>query len=219
VAAILEKDLASKLIEWLTEQKWTIYQEVELKPGIADIIAVMGNKVWIIEVKTSLCLRVLAQAERWKSYATWRSIAIPSRRHNYEDLTLTKKICTYLGIGILNIPKSFGDPSILIDAQLNRSAKAKDVLKQLKPEHQTYAKAGSPTGRRWTGFKATSRDVTSYIAANPGCTLKDIIDNVATHYHSKSTAKSCIVEYIRKGIIPGIRTEKKGTSLHFYTTT
>jgi hypothetical protein len=216
---MLEKEFALKVVEWLQDQKWTVYQEVGFDKcidGVADIVAVMSNRVWIIEVKANLCLRVLSQAERWRSYANWRSIAIPSRRNNHEDLRLTKTICSYLGIGIITVPQHSGSPSVLVESALNRRSKSKELIKQLKPEHQTYSEAGSAGNRRWTSFKSTSRDVVNYIGKHPGCTLKDLVEAVPTHYNSKSTAKACIVEYIQKKVIPGVKIEREGKQFKLY---
>jgi hypothetical protein len=175
----------------------------------------MKDRVWVIEVKTGLCLRVLAQAERWKPYANWRYIAIPSRRIHHEDMQLAKKVCEYLGIGIISVPKHSGKPLSIVKSTLSRKARSKEIVSRLHPEHKTYAMAGSPTGKRWTGFKATSKNVIDYITTHPNCTVAEIVENIDTHYKKKDTAKSCILEYIQKDIIPGVQVDRSGRALKF----
>ena len=63
-----ETVLAEKVIAWLEDYGWDVYQEVQIFPAgeVCDIVAVQNRIVWAIETKTTFCLAVIAQAEKWK---------------------------------------------------------------------------------------------------------------------------------------------------------
>lgn len=68
-----ETDLAEKVVEWLQAQQWEVFQEVQLDSfgRIADIVAVSGPLLWVIECKTSQSFAVFEQAFQWKMYANY----------------------------------------------------------------------------------------------------------------------------------------------------
>jgi Holliday junction resolvase len=70
------------VIDWFTERGWDVYQEVQIQSGypVADIVAVMGLRVWVVECKTTLTLDLMAQAFHWQRYAHWVSVAVPETK-------------------------------------------------------------------------------------------------------------------------------------------
>lgn len=216
-----ETDVARPVVAWLQAQHWEVYQEVQLRAGIADIVAVMDRRVWIFEAKTSLSLAVLAQADRWRPYAHWSSVVVPVRIRGYDCRQFAQNVCRDRGIGIIEVypRQEWHDPFELVAASLNRKALATGILKSLREQHKTYAEAGSANGRHWTPFKQTCRDVLVYVYDHPGCILKELIDKVSTHYASKSGARASLSHWAQAGKIPGIRTEHDGRFLRFYTET
>lgn len=46
-----EADVARPVVDYLNSFGWTVYQEVETISGIADIVAVLDKRLWIVEVK------------------------------------------------------------------------------------------------------------------------------------------------------------------------
>ena len=54
MAATSEQDLAAIVVGWLTERGWDVYQEVAIMGKVADIVAVRGPCVWIVECKVRL---------------------------------------------------------------------------------------------------------------------------------------------------------------------
>jgi hypothetical protein len=48
--------------------------------------------------------------------------------------------------------------------------------------------------------------------------MKELIDNVAMHYGSTSTARSCIKMWAEAGKIPGVTVKKEAGKLCFCTT-
>ena len=63
-----ELELAKSVVEWLQDQHWEVYQEVQRYSTTADIVAVQGPLVWVVECKTSLSIGVMLQASRWMAH-------------------------------------------------------------------------------------------------------------------------------------------------------
>ena len=99
----------------------------------------------------------------------------------------------------------------------------KRLVDVLCPEHQTFAEAGSPTGARWTPFKATARDLLALVTAEPGITPKAALARIKHHWRGKN-AHAQAVGRIRGGLIEGIRieldtTRPRGEQTRLYPTT
>src|SRR6476646_10663174 len=97
-----EAELASGVVQWLTQNGWDVYQEVQFRGSVADIVAVFGKLVWIIECKQAFTLDVLCQAGEWLPYAHYVSVAVPysnGRRHG----TTMNRIMAMLNIGCLEV--------------------------------------------------------------------------------------------------------------------
>ncbi len=211
---ITEQELASIVVVYLQDHQWTVYQEVTARGYIADIVAVQGRRVWVIECKTSLSIALLDQTTRWLPYAHWSSAAVPHGSFPGEH-GFVARACQSVGIGVIGVPIKAGYFEEL-PAQLQRKAKVDTILKRLKPEHQTYAMAGNFNGRRWTPFMATCREISRYVERHPGCNLKQLIDGVSTHYASKLSARQCISHWAQAGKVAGVRCERDGKQLRFY---
>lgn len=209
-----EIELAEPIIAWLRDHKWEVYQEVDLGNGVADIVALMGRRVWIIEVKQSFSLAVIAQAARWSYCAHWCSIAVPSSKQ-YLIRHFAERICRDYGIGVLYPRKNHVEERV--PAALHRKADTQHVIKHLKEEQKTFAKAGNSNGQRWTPFKATCREIERFVSEHPGCNLKQLISGIETHYSSPASARGCISHWLANGVIKGIRIESNGKSVALYT--
>lgn len=189
-----ETYLAKKVIDYLEEQHWDIYQEVQFKElqGVADICAVRDGKVWIIECKTSLTFTVLEQACAWRCH--YRSIAVPEGMSLRGRRTAYDIAKHYFKIGVL-VVDNHNDVIERVPAPLMREfhQSSKKMISRLKPEHKFYSEAGSNSGRKWTLFQETMSHVKNFIASHPGCTLKEIIDDSGNgHYANRTSAASGI---------------------------
>jgi hypothetical protein len=210
-----ESDLAANVVTWVREQQWEVYQEVDLKQGsVADIVAVMGRRIWIIECKRSFSFSVMSQAFRWRRHANWCSIAIPAPKQRYDEREFRNQICRDYGIGIIHDGKY--DVTEAIPAVLNRKINPDVILKQLVEEHKTYAVAGNSSGKRWTPFQNTCRSILNYVSNHPGCNLESLISSIETHYSSPAGARACISHWVMTGSIRGVRAERDGKHLKFY---
>lgn len=204
-AKIAETDLARPVVEWLREWNWTVYQEVEHYRGgtVADLVAVQDGLVWIIEVKTSLNLSLLAQAYDWKYYAHFISVAVPTISKHSSGRDIAEKILKDWGIGLIEVGDS--DVSESQEPRLHRKGRMREFREGLREEQKTWAEAGNNEGRRYTPFQGTKRDVQLYVKRHPGCTIKDLIDNVKHHYYTTGSAGACLMRWIQNGVIDGIK--------------
>lgn len=152
---ISETDLAKRVIQWLVEQHWDVYQEVEFRnqSGVADIVAVRDGRLWIIECKTSLTWSVLEQAEKW--HAHFRSVAVPDS--NGRGRTTALKVARdYLKVGVIEVGDYVYSSSAPLMREFHKSSKY--MISQLKPEHKTFCEAGSNNGH-YTPYRATMDQV------------------------------------------------------------
>ncbi len=185
-----ETDLAKRVIDWLIDQHWDVYQEVNFSwgGGVADIAAVQAGKLWIIECKTSMTFSVLEQATRWRSH--FRSIAIP--HSNTKGREISYDIArNYLKVGVITIDgqwSGFQGVRQVSDPPLMREYHkyAKHMIATLKPEHKTTSAAGSKGGGYYTPYRSTMTEVQQYIRWHPGCTLKEIMDSLEHHHYSSN---------------------------------
>lgn len=192
-----ETDLAAQLIPWLEAQHWEVWQEIQFRTyaKIADIVAVRNNYLWIIETKTSLSLTVMRQAHEWRCH--FRSIAVP-RGRNLTDRKFAYRIAyKYLKLGILEIGRgNYGDVNEIESPPLLREFHrfSIDKINQLDNYPKALNKAGSDRGGYFTPYKHTMMYVRSFIEENPGCTLKQIIDDLdgKYHYSNNQSAKGSI---------------------------
>jgi hypothetical protein len=188
-----EKELAKRVINWLQDQHWEVYQEVQFSrsSGIADIVAVRAGLLWVIECKTSLTFTVLDQAWRWSAHL--RSIAVPAQARDSGSRSMAYRIAEkYLRIGIIEVGDRTNEicsPPIMRE----HHRYAKRMIGELCEEHKTRLAAGSNGGGYYTPYRRTMDSVMRIIGRNPGCTLKQIMaDLKAHHYASDAVARSCI---------------------------
>lgn len=204
-----EIELAAQVVTWLVDLKYEVYQEVqfELYGRVADIVAVQGNILWVIEAKKSMTFKVIEQAEYWKSFAHYSAVAVPSSRRK-----LAPRVCEWLGIGVLEVGCNVFET---VPPRLNRNALTHYLRDCLSPELKTYAMAGSQSGH-WTPFKSTCDNIREKVNKKPGITMKELMDGLNHHYASSASARSAIGRWAAEGIIQGVRVERDGRYLKFY---
>lgn len=216
-----EADLARRVVAWLENQHWDVYQEVQPRrlSHTADIVAVQNRIVWVIECKTSFGLSVIAQAHRWSWLAHYVSVAVPApTRNTGGEYAMAGLIVRGFGIGHLSISE-YGDWASVdeqVKPRLARTASTDYILESLTPEHKTFAEAGNNKSQRWSPFQQTCRSVRQAVELRPGISMKDLIGTVETHYHSTSTARSCLKHWIEAGKVAGVRMERDGRFLRLY---
>jgi len=210
-----ETDLARNVVRWLQDCRWDVYQEVQPGAGwpIADIVAVNGSLIWVIESKLSVSLDVIDQAMKWSSWAHYVSIAAPMGRARRSEACY--RFLGSMAIGLIQV-NEHGTVEETLCPCIKRSARTDYLKKCLRPEHQTYAEAGNANGKRWTPFRQTSDNALRIVQQKPGITLKELVDAIETHYRRKTTARACLSKWIRRGVIKGIEMRREGRKLRIY---
>ena len=211
-----EIQLAQEVIYFLKDMKWEIYQEVKVPGGVIDIVGIRNNISWIIETKCFLSLQLLEQVYKKKQMSNYISIATP-RLRNVKGRFAAEMFLRNNGIGYLQTEFMIGTTEIITPKlfRIKRNLMW-NVTKYLVEQQKDYANAGNPDCRYWTPFKGTCKNITEYVCKNPGCTIKELIDNINHHYHSSITAKSSINAWINQGVIKNILREKHGKSYKLY---
>lgn len=203
-----ESDLARTVISWLEDYQWEVYQEVQFHEKIADIVAIQNNIVWVVETKLSSTLKVIEQAEFWKPYGHYVSVAVPIKRGQ----RMFDRILNMLGIGKLSCSFEVRE---IVAPRINRKTLSKRMLNVLTPDHKTFAIAGNSEGSRLTPFKKTCMKITREVEKSPGITIKELLEKIKTHYSTPVTARTCIAKWIGTKHI-NVRFEKEGKRLKLY---
>jgi hypothetical protein len=216
-----EVELARVVVGYLRENQWDVYQEVQVSNWVADIVAVNGRLVWVIETKRSLTFDVVDQAVRWQRYSNYVSVAVPPSYSKGRHFAY--RVCKKFGIGALSVSgpmvdRPDGNVREQVISRLNRKAMVHRIHDRLYPAHRTYAEAGNAQGRRWSPFRETCDRVRLAVERQPGITMKELIDGIETHYASTASAKSAIAKWVRRGAVAGVRYEVEGRRLRFYPT-
>lgn len=222
-----EERLAECVVDWLEEQGMEVYQEVQVNGygSIADIVATVANRVWIIEVKKSLSLSLMAQADHWRRryVSHWVSVAVPAGLQDTKGKSFARSVLRDKGIGILEVdPHGYSSTKgeYLIDepirAKLFRKARSHEMLVALDEEHKVFAKAGTKNGARWTPFQRTCSRLREHVLKNQGCSMKEAIESVDHHYCSFTSARSALRTWIEQGTVKGLKMEREGRTVRLY---
>lgn len=202
--------MAAVAVAWLRAAGWVVYQEVEYRGDIADIVATRGEEVAVVEAKLALGLTVLAQGDRWKGRAHFIYVATPGYSARVAR-SFGATVCRALGLGLLEIDPPFfeheaGRVRVAAEPVRDENAAHGALLATLRPEHETYAAAGSPTGHRWSTFRESERNLVAYVIEHPG-ELAALVMKKIKHHWRGSSPQSTVMALIRRGVITGIRAE------------
>lgn len=216
-----ETDVAMPVMDWMIGQKWDCYPEAQFRSygARADIVGVQNGLVWIVEVKTRLSHALLEQAANWRGRAHYVSIAFPSRRKALPSVV--DVYCDLMGLGVISVRmEDWRDqiqPIEIKAPRLNRCAhrNAKAIITKLHEDMKQYA-PGNNSGDYSSPFNRTMIAARLYVKNHPGCTAKELAENVDHHYLNSATARSCFVTWLRGSERYGIRAEQDGKRLRFY---
>lgn len=186
-----ETELAEKFIDYYNDEKHEVFKEVPCN-GIVDIVVKSGHITQSIEVKTNLNFEVIRQAEKNQMWFNYSYIAVPAPKHSKH---FGYSICNRFGIGVL-VATSYGEIKEVVKPRLNRKVRFKPALLPYMKE----SVAGSQN-QRITAFSNTIQEMVLYIKRHPGCSLNQCLENVNFHWSTTSSAKSCVYQWIKKGVI------------------
>lgn len=199
---LLETELAGHVVRWLERQAWDVYQEVRAGPWegrIADIVAVRGPVLWVIECKRSLTLQALAQAHEWPALRRSVAVPAPARRRRDRGRRFAEQVCRAFQIGLIQVGRD-GMVGERQRAPLMRRYRdpSQELRMQLCVEHKELAPAGSAGGARWSPYQQTMRAVREIVRTQPGLTIDGIMDALDSHhYPTARTARSAIRTALR----------------------
>lgn len=222
--SVKETHVAEPVVDHYRSLGYEVYQEVGAAGRVADVVATRGPLLVIVEVKVRLSFAAIDQAIYWRMYAHRSFVAAPPVKNGTPSRRVANQAFPELGIGLLEVnhreypeQNRYDHPvREVIRAPLRRRVRDEWVRNRLDERHKHYIPAGTAGGRRWTAFRRTAEEVNRYVRRHPGCTLQELVDGVDHHYSSEAGAKSCLVDWMRKGVIPGVDVRKESRRLHFY---
>lgn len=200
VKHMTEAELAAHVVEYLKTYGHEVFQEVEMVNWKrADIVArIQGTRpLWCIETKVTLSWSLMDQVLNRKPYFHRVSIAIPATKDIADS---ADRFCALLGIGILSV-HSDGRVDEIRKPEFRRRVLDKKV--ELFEEQKDFVAAGTK-GTYFTPFKRTVSLLTRHVKRNPGCTIKEAVQDIDHHYSSPASAKGTLIQRIRQGAITGI---------------
>ncbi len=200
-----ESDIGQTLIKYLRGEGWDCYPEAECGVGgRADIVAVQNRIVWVIECKQAMSLALLDQAHRWIGYVHYVSVALP--RYKRMAWSAQQSLRDH-GIGLLTVEpynewqgkRAPVDEKIQARFHRDRGGMAKRyVLDKLHDDMKRYLPGGTAQQGYSTPWRRTMDSAREYIAANPGCTVKELIAGINHHYQTTSSARTSLVHWLEQ---------------------
>lgn len=199
-----EVDLAAAVKAWLIDQDWDVYPEVQLyRYGtVADLVAKRGRIVWIVETKLRLNTKVVEQVYRQMWNANYISCAVSA-----SSSFILERILREWGIGLIVSDRFNTCERIRPKLRREHQTSVQQLRDALHAGHKEMGVAGSAGGKHWTPFNETKRTVVDYVQKHPGCTFKELLGDIRTHYASIASARTSLSKWIDRGIIPGVRSE------------
>ncbi len=216
---VSEETVGEAVVSWLSGLPWEVYQEVQPwgNGPIADIVAVAGPVVWIIECKASLTMALMQQAVERQRWANYVSVAVPQTiGSDYRDpRTFAYNILRDKGIGCIETTL-YGGLRENIKPRIQRGAITRHVRACLTEQHKNYAKAGNARGDRLTPYSLTCDSLREAALKWPGLLFTEIIEKIEHHYASQSAAKSALYGWISSGFVKGVKLVKEKNRLRVY---
>lgn len=215
---MLEVDVARPAVEYFKSQRYEVYTEVQALHGRADIVAVKGDEVVVVEAKAKFCFTVIAQAVRWTEMASKIYILTPPKhrtKFTSDEWRLMREVMRWKGIGWLTLQHG-GHLFRQYEAKLQEKAKPELMKGYLVPEQQSGPEAGSRGGGYHTDYRGTCNKIAAYVRANPGALLSDVLKQVSHHYKSMRSAQQSLAKCAEKGVIHGVYAERRGNDIALF---
>jgi len=228
-----EKDIAAAVVEWLEQQGFEVYQEVSTGYASrrADIVAVKDDRKWIIETKTSFSLDLLEQVYQWARHKSAHRVSVAilrrcdHKRRRSEERQIDSVLLRHFGIGLIHC-NVYHQTSIKLHIDIEEMIEPADIQVdpwfEIKPHEghkecaEAGAKAGSAGGGYWTPFKQTCDNLREYMKQHDGCRIMEAVKGIEHHYSSDRSAAGNLREMIARGIVQGLKLERKGNAFHIF---
>ena len=200
-----EERLAAAVALWLRGQGWATYHEVVVPAAgkrRADIVAVKGDEVWIVECKAALGWPVIGQALEWREWADFVSVATaPTDSHAAAKAHALRG----LSLGWLQV---VGDSvGIAVERRCTKAlaARAMLLMDALRPEHQDSA-AGNARSDYWTPTQEARRALALVVRGDPGIPLRRALAAIGVP-SSASKTRRLWAYAVKRGLVDGVRAE------------
>lgn len=184
--SLKESDLYEHVKQWLEARGWDVYPEVQpfAYDRRADIVALQGPSVAIVEMKTSLTYEVVRQAERWIGNAHYIWIAVPWRKVNWFVAHYLRE--KRIGLLLVGEDEIEGTPAVTEHLRARFLRMKEKHIKwhnKVSPLHKTALPGGSQAGGHITPYVKMMAEVGGMIENNPqGLTVDHILEHCETHY-------------------------------------
>lgn len=199
-----EAEVASHFISWFESHE--IYKEVEVPGGCVDFVACLGRIRIAVEVKKSLNQAVMEQAYRNRMYFHYSYVATPMYPTRFQRM-----LCRILQLGVITGDfRTHGNP--YVSEQIYPVLNRRPIRVKLE-EYQKRSVAGCVHGRE-TAFTNTVREIKQFLCRHGPTPLKKLLSK-ENHYHWSTpySARNCLVDLVRRGIIKGIQIQDGTVSL------
>lgn len=182
-----ESDLYLPLKEYFESDGFEVYAEVPCSGATADIVARKNNIYIVVEMKTSLTLKLVEQVFNWKTRAHFIYAAVPQRT----EITLfARKLLENAGIGllVLDIDNKFGEPYCsriykMGRAKLNRAPLTVNWDQHIIPEHSQNIAGVQHAEIIVSRYKLMIKHVKRLIERHKdGISIDEIADSIDTYY-------------------------------------
>ena len=204
-----ETSICKAAAGWLERQGMTVYQEVRgaHRDQRADLVGELAGQTLVVEAKTRLSLELIDQAHGWIPYANQVAVAVPARKGRWDRLPHV--VLRQLGIGCLAVSKADSKfPQVKVHTYPRwRRVKLDElaVVSCLHTGQRTECEAGSRGGGFWTPWKATMREVATFVRSNPGCSVSELMAHVDEHHYSTAANfRRGVVRALGEGWIEGV---------------
>ncbi len=209
-----EAEFASIVVEWLIASGWEVYQEVKHRDMRCDIYAIKSPVSWAIETKLSFGFAVLGQAYQWRKHSNYVSVAVPFFYDNTSERYFKKLVCEKFGVGVLAL--NYRNEVV----ERVRPAMNRRIYRPLLFEKQkNFSQAGNNQNDFYSPWRGTMDKIINYIERYPGVTIREILNDIETHYSSPTSARNAISRDIVLGVGEygeRIMAKKEDGKLYFY---
>lgn len=208
-----ERAIASAVTDFFLSEPGDpqIYHEVSAPDGSkrrTDLVVTRASIVHIVECKTELSFELLAQATYWSKYGqVWIAVPKLHRRSVGRAEAIRVARSSLYGFGVFVVDDTARIVAFPDDLRAPRDGA---LVASLRPEHQTYARGGSPSGGHFTSFKASCAALSAYVKENDACTIDEAVKAVPHHYANNASAAKALFHWVREGKIAGVHIGWKG---------
>lgn len=208
-----EADLAADAVLWLEMRGFTCYCEVSCSGGRADIVAVLGPNVWVVETKIRFGLDLMQQCLDRKREPCQAVIACYPEFQKVQNSHVLYRLAEHEGIGLLPMRPDFVNVEFSVWPALRRM-KATRLLSRIEPE-MAGNKPGT-NGGHLTQFGIMAARLSKELREGRlDLVLSSGLPSFARYRGDETPAQGrrALAYYLHSGFIPGWEVCKDGNRL------